>query len=74
MLVVWRMDRLGRSLSHLIETVTRLRENGMEFTSLHEQIDTSTPSDKLIFHLFGALAEFERDIIRERTLAGLAAA
>jgi DNA invertase Pin-like site-specific DNA recombinase len=58
----------------LIETITQLRDQGVEFKSLHEQIDTSTPSGKLIFHTFGALAEFERDIIRERTLAGLAAA
>jgi DNA invertase Pin-like site-specific DNA recombinase len=73
-LVVWRLDRLGRSLPHLIVTIIRLRDQGVEFRNLHEQIDTSTPSGKLIFHMFGALAEFERDIIRERTLAGLAAA
>jgi DNA invertase Pin-like site-specific DNA recombinase len=73
-LVVWRLDRLGRSLPHLIETVTALRERGIGFRSLTEQIDTTTPGGKLIFHVFGALAEFERDLIRERTNAGLAAA
>ncbi len=73
-LVVWRLDRLGRSLQHLIETVTVLRERGIGFRSLTEQIDTTTPGGKLIFHVFGALAEFERDLIRERTYAGLAAA
>src|SRR5215212_3567612 len=72
--VVWRLDRLGRSLKHLIETVTTLRERGIGFRSLTEQIDTTTPGGKLIFHVFGALAEFERDLIRERTNAGLAAA
>ncbi|MDP9354471.1 MAG: recombinase family protein, partial [Chloroflexota bacterium] len=66
-LVVWRLDRLGRSLQHLIETVTALRERGIGFRSLTEQIDTTTPGGKLIFHVFGALAEFERDLIRERT-------
>ena len=73
-LVVWRLDRLGRSLPHLIETVTALRERGVGFRSLTEQIDTTTPGGKLIFHVFGALAEFERDLTRERTHAGLAAA
>src|ERR671935_1915236 len=73
-LVVWRLDRLGRSLKHLIETVTRLEERGVGFKSLTENIDTTTSSGKLIFHIFGALAEFERDLIKERTLAGLAAA
>jgi DNA invertase Pin-like site-specific DNA recombinase len=73
-LVVWRLDRLGRSLPHLIETVATLRERGIGFKSLTEQIDTTTPGGKLIFHVFGALAEFERDLIRERTHAGLAAA
>ncbi len=72
--VVWRLDRLGRSLKHLIETVTDLREQGIGFRSLTEQIDTTTSGGKLIFHVFGALAEFERDLIRERTHAGLAAA
>jgi DNA invertase Pin-like site-specific DNA recombinase len=73
-LVVWRLDRLGRSLKHLIETVTHLQETGIHFRSLQEQIDTGSSGGKLIFHVFGALAEFERDLIRERTNAGLAAA
>ena len=73
-LVVWRLDRLGRSLKHLIETVTALSERGIGFKSLTEQIDTTTPNGKLVFHVFGALAEFERDLIRERTQAGLSAA
>src|SRR5687767_5882849 len=73
-LVVWRLDRLGRSLKHLIETVADLRDRGIGFKSLTEQIDTTTPGGKLVFHVFGALAEFERDLIRERTHAGLAAA
>ncbi len=72
--MVWRLDRLGRSLRHLIETVADLEQRGVSFVSLTENIDTSTPGGKLVFHLFGALAEFERDLIRERTLAGLAAA
>jgi DNA invertase Pin-like site-specific DNA recombinase len=72
-LVVWRLDRLGRSLKHLIE-VAALAERGIGFKSLTEQIDTTTPGGKLVFHVFGALAEFERDLIRERTHAGLAAA
>ena len=73
-LVVWRLDRLGRSLDHLIDVVAGLAERGIGFKSLTEQIDTTTPGGKLIFHVFGALAEFERDLIRERTQAGLAAA
>ena len=73
-LVVWRLDRLGRSLPHLIETVRQLQERGVGFRSLQEQIDTTTSGGKLVFHVFGALAEFERDLIRERTHAGLAAA
>ena len=73
-LVVWKLDRLGRSLKHLIETVTGLSDRGVGFQSLQEAIDTTTSGGKLVFHVFGALAEFERDIIRERTLAGLAAA
>lgn len=73
-LVVWRLDRLGRSLGHLIAVVGHLSERGIGFKSVTEQIDTTTPGGKLIFHVFGALAEFERDLIRERTQAGLAAA
>jgi DNA invertase Pin-like site-specific DNA recombinase len=73
-LVVWRLDRLGRSLRHLIDTVTDLQERGIGFKSLTESIDTTTSGGKLVFHIFGALAEFEREIIRERTQAGLRAA
>jgi DNA invertase Pin-like site-specific DNA recombinase len=73
-LVVWRLDRLGRSLSHLIATMTDLEERGIGFKSLTENIDTTTSGGKLIFHIFGALAEFERNLIRERTQAGLSAA
>ena len=73
-LVVWRLDRLGRSLRHLIDTVTDLQERGIGFKSLQESIDTTTSGGKLVFHIFGALAEFEREIIRERTNAGLYAA
>src|SRR6266852_6496409 len=73
-LVVWRLDRLGRSLKHLIETVTNLNNSKIGFKSITENIDTTTSGGKLIFHIFGALAEFERDIIRERTNAGLQAA
>ncbi|GJG89329.1 resolvase [Gemmatimonadetes bacterium T265] len=73
-LVVWRLDRLGRSLRHLIEQVTALEARGVGFHSLTEAIDTTTSGGKLVFHIFGALAEFERNVIRERTKAGLAAA
>src|SRR5512142_1859137 len=73
-LVVWKLDRLGRSLKHLIETVTALQGRKVGFRSLQESIDTTTSGGKLIFHVFGALAEFERDLIRERTQAGLRAA
>jgi DNA invertase Pin-like site-specific DNA recombinase len=73
-LVVWRLDRLGRSLPHLITTMTDLEERGIGFKSLTENIDTTTSGGKLIFHIFGALAEFERNLIRERTQAGLVAA
>ncbi len=73
-LVVWRLDRLGRSLRHLIEVVTGLDERGVGFRSLRESIDTTTPGGRLVFHLFGALAQFEREIIRDRTVAGLSAA
>src|SRR6266852_8385117 len=72
--VVWKLDRLGRSLKDLIETLNLLKERGIDFISLTEKIDTTTPGVKLIFHLMGALAEFERDLIRERTNAGLEAA
>ena len=72
--VVWRLDRLGRSLRHLIDVVGDLEQRGVGLRSLTESIDTSTPGGKLIFHVFGALAEFERDLIRERTQAGLTAA
>ena len=73
-LTVWKLDRLGRSLKHLIETVNRLHERGVGFASVQESIDTTTSGGKLIFHVFGALAEFERELIRERTNAGLKAA
>src|SRR4051794_20698802 len=73
-LVVWKLDRLGRSLKHLIETVTDLSHRGVGFRSLQEAIDTTTSGGKLISHAFGALAEFERALIRERPLAALAAA
>jgi DNA invertase Pin-like site-specific DNA recombinase len=73
-LVVWKLDRLGRSLQHLIETVQELQKHGIGFNSLQESIDTTTSGGKLIFHVFGALAEFERDIIRDRTMAGLESA
>ena len=73
-LVVWRLDRLGRSLSHLIEVVSSLDRVGIGFRALQEQVDTTSPGGKLVFHLFGALAEFERELIRERTRAGLRAA
>lgn len=73
-LVVWKLDRLGRSLPHLVETVRDLVDKGVGFKSLQESIDTTTSGGKLIFHIFASLAEFERDIIRERTKAGLVAA
>jgi len=73
-LVVWRLDRLGRSLPHLIETVGALEARGVGFRSLTEAIDTTTSGGRLIFHVFGALGQFERDLIRERTKAGLTAA
>ena len=73
-IVVWKLDRLGRSLQHLIETVKTLDAKGVGFRSLRESIDTTSAGGKLVFHLFGALAEFERELIRERTGAGLASA
>lgn len=72
--LVWRLDRLGRSLKHLIEMVTQLNERGIGFRSLQEAIDTTTSGGKLVFQIFGALAEFERNLIQERTKAGLEAA
>ena len=73
-LVVWKLDRLGRSLSHLIAMVTKLQSQGMHFQSLQEQIDTTSGVGQLVFHLFAALAECAYDLIHERTRAGLAAA
>lgn len=73
-LIVWRLDRLGRSLKDLIAWVGYLDEKGVGLVSLHESIDTGSSTGKLTFHLFGALAEFERNLIRDRTHAGLAAA
>ena len=73
-LVVWRLDRLGRSLPHLIEIISALESRCVGFRSLTESIDTTTPGGRLIFHVFGALGQFERDLIRDRTKAGLAAA
>ena len=73
-LIVWRLDRLGRSLLHLIEVIGGLESRGVGFRSLTESIDTTTSGGRLIFHVFGALGQFERDLIRDRTKAGLAAA
>jgi DNA invertase Pin-like site-specific DNA recombinase len=73
-LVVWRLDRLGRSVRHLVDTVMELERRGVGFRSLSESIDTTTSGGRLVFHVFAALAEFERDLIRERTRAGLLAA
>lgn len=73
-LVVWRMDRLGRSLSDLVKTISDLEARGVGFESLTEKIETSSATGKLMFHVFAAMAEFERNLIRERTQAGLAAA
>lgn len=73
-LVVWKLDRLGRSLKHLIEVIKKLSEQGINFASIQESLDTSTSGGKLIFHIFGAIAEFERGLIQERTQAGLKAA
>lgn len=73
-LVVWRLDRLGRSLKDLVDQVEGLREKGVGFRSLTEGIDTTTPGGKLVFHIFASLAEFERALIRDRTLAGLQSA
>lgn len=73
-LVVWKLDRLGRSLSHLLATVNELKDRGIAFRSLTEQMDTTTPQGEFLFHVFGALAQFERSLIQERVRAGLAAA
>jgi DNA invertase Pin-like site-specific DNA recombinase len=73
-LIVWKLDRLARSMKQLIETVETLRLKGIGFRSLTEALDTTTAQGRLVFHMFGALAEFERSLIRERTQAGLAAA
>lgn len=73
-LVVWKLDRLGRSMRHLVDVVTGLKERGVEFRSLQESIDTSTATGELVFHIFCALAQFERSLILERTRAGLDAA
>lgn len=73
-LMVWRLDRLGRSLAHLVNIVSMLKERGINLKSLGEAIDTTTPSGELVFHIFASLAQFERQLIRERTRAGLAAA
>src|SRR6201997_5251729 len=73
-LVVWKLDRLGRSLSHLLATVNELKDRGIAFRSLTEQMDTTTPQGEFLFHVFGALAQFERSLTQERVRAGLVAA
>jgi DNA invertase Pin-like site-specific DNA recombinase len=73
-LIVWKLDRLGRSLKDLIATINDIHNKKMSFQSLQESLNTATSAGKLVFHVFGALAEFERDIIRDRTNAGLNAA
>lgn len=74
-LVVWRLDRLGRSMPHLVSVITELKERGIHFKSIHDGvIDTTTASGDLVFNIFAALAQFERELIRERTRAGLKAA
>lgn len=72
--MVWRLDRLGRSLKHLIETVNAFDDRGVSFVSIQENLDTTTPAGLLVFHVFGAISQFERDLIAERTKAGLEAA
>jgi DNA invertase Pin-like site-specific DNA recombinase len=73
-LVVWKLDRMGRSMRHLLQTIRDLEVRSVEFRSLQEHLDTTTPGGRLVFHVFAAMAEFERDLIRERTRAGLEAA
>ena len=73
-LIVWRLDRLGRSLQHLIELINKLNQKGIIFKSLTENIETQTNNGKLVFNIFASLAEFEKNLIRERTMAGLSAA
>ena len=73
-LIVWKLDRLGRSLAHLVATVNELAARGVDFQSINEKIDTTTPGGKFLFHVFAAMAEFERGMISERTQAGLKAA
>lgn len=73
-LVIWRLDRLGRNLRELIELVTRFESMGVGLVSLKENIDTTTPAGRLVFHIFASLAQFERELIQERTKAGLASA
>src|ERR1035441_7594868 len=73
-LVVWRLDRLGRSVGNLIHLIEMFKDMGIEFVSIHENIDTTTASGRLMFHMFASIAEFERDLIRERTMAGLSVA
>ena len=73
-LVVWRLDRFGRSFKDLVARIEELAERGVGFKSLQESIDTTSAGGRLVFHVFGALAEFERELIRERTMAGLASA
>ncbi len=72
--MVWKLDRLGRSIKELIELVNALKDRGVGFRTLRESLDTTTPGGKLVFHVFASIAEFERDVIRERTMAGLEAA
>lgn len=73
-LVVWRLDRLGRSVGHLVQIITKLQKRGIGFRSLTESIDTESAGGRMVFHVLAAMAEFERSIIRERTVAGIAAA
>lgn len=72
--IIWKLDRLGRSLAHLIKLVSDLEEQGVGLLSLNDPIDTTTPQGRLVFRIFASLAEFERDVIRERTMAGVASA